>query len=62
MKPEGKRKLTNLKMKLLLRETILLYAGYIDKSVRGVWTLTEAGKTVEITAEMASDIFKKGVL
>ena len=33
----------------------------IDKSVRGVWTLTEAGKSVELTAEMASDIFKKGV-
>ena len=39
----------------------LVGAGYIDKSVRGVWTLTEAGKSVELTAEMASDIFKKGV-
>lgn len=48
-------------MKLLLPGTISLEQGYIDKSVRGVWTLTEAGKSVELTAEMALDIFKKGV-
>ena len=48
-------------MKLLSPETISLERDTIDKSVRGVWTLTEAGKSVELTAEMASDIFKKGV-
>lgn len=35
----------------------LVYGGYIDKSVRGVWTLTEAGKNVDMTIEMAADIF-----
>ena len=39
----------------------LVSAVYIDKSVYGVWTLTEAGKTVDMTEELASDIFKKGV-
>lgn len=36
----------------------LVNAGYIDKSVYGIWTLTEAGKSVDMTSEMASDIFK----
>jgi 5-methylcytosine-specific restriction protein B len=39
----------------------LAVAGYIDKSIRGVWTLTEAGMTVDITDEMASDLFKNTV-
>ena len=39
----------------------MVNAGYIDKSVYGVWTLTEAGQTVEMTDDLASDIFKKGV-
>ena len=39
----------------------LVNAGYIDKSIYGVWTLTEAGKSVEMTDDMASDIFKSGV-
>lgn len=33
-------------------------AGYIDKSVYGVWTLTEDGMNVNMTEELASDIFK----
>lgn len=36
----------------------LVNAGYIDKSVYGIWTLTETGKSVDMTSEMASDIFK----
>lgn len=32
-------------------------AGYIDGSVRGVWTLTEKGQTVEMTDELASQVF-----
>ena len=35
----------------------LVYAGYIDKSVRGIWTLTESGKSVEMSDKLASDIF-----
>ena len=37
----------------------LVYPGYIDKSVRGIWTLTEKGKTVEMTNALASDIRRK---
>lgn len=39
----------------------LVYGGYIDKSVRGVWTLTEKGKTVNMTHELASQIFFDGI-
>lgn len=33
--------------------------GYIDKSVRGIWKLTEKGWQVEMTDELASEIFKR---
>jgi 5-methylcytosine-specific restriction protein B len=40
----------------------LTYEGFIDKSDRGVWRLTEKGRTTPITEESASDIFKKWVV
>ncbi|SDI53565.1 Mrr N-terminal domain-containing protein [Desulfosporosinus hippei DSM 8344] len=39
----------------------LAYEDLIDKSVRGVWTLTPKGMEVELTDEMASEIFFKWV-
>ena|GEM_PF-2644924 len=39
----------------------LAYEGYIDKSVRGVWTLTDKGMKVAMTRELASDIFFKWI-
>lgn len=39
----------------------LVYADYIDKSVRGIWTLTDKGKNVEMTHELASQIFFDGI-
>lgn len=57
----GKTKVNKFENEVAFARNYLVGAGYIDKSVRGVWTLTEAGTKVEITEEMASDIFKKGV-
>lgn len=57
----GKTKVNKFANEVAFARNYLVKAGYIDKSVRGVWTLTEAGKTVKITEEMASDIFKKVV-
>ncbi len=37
----------------------LSYEGYIDKSVRGIWKLTEKGLSDPIDDEIASDIFYK---
>ncbi|SDI51020.1 AAA family ATPase [Desulfosporosinus hippei] len=39
----------------------LAYEELIDKSVRGVWTLTPKGMEMELTDEMASEIFFKWV-
>lgn len=39
----------------------LAYEGYIDNSVRGVWTLTDKGMTAPINDQIASDIFLKWV-
>ena len=55
----GKTNVNKFENEVAFARNYLVEAGYIDKSVRGVWTLTEAGKSVELTAEMASDIFKK---
>lgn len=55
----GKTKVNKFDNEVAFARNYLVEAGYIDKSVRGVWTLTEAGKQVEITVEVASDIYKK---
>ena len=39
----------------------LVNEGIIDNSVRGVWTLTEKGKNITMTHELASEIFSKWV-
>lgn len=57
----GKNNVNKFENEVAFCRTYLVTAGYIDKSVYGVWTLTEAGKNVDMTETLASDIFKKGV-
>jgi 5-methylcytosine-specific restriction protein B len=57
----GKNNVNKFENEVAFARNYLVSGGYIDKSVYGVWTLTEAGKTVDMTDELASDIFKKGV-
>lgn len=57
----GKNNVNKFENEVAFARNYLVGAGYIDKSVYGVWTLTDAGKTVDMTEELASDIFKKGV-
>ena len=57
----GKNNVNKFENEVAFARNYLVSAGYIDKSVYGVWTLTESGKTVNMTEELASDIFKKGV-
>ncbi len=57
----GKNNVNKFENEVAFARNYLVSAGYIDKSVYGVWTLTEAGKTVNMTEELASDIFKKRV-
>jgi 5-methylcytosine-specific restriction protein B len=39
----------------------LVRAGYIDNSVHGIWKLTDVGWSVEMTDELATEIFRKVV-
>lgn len=57
----GKNNVNKFENEVAFARNYLVSAGYIDKSVYGVWTLTEAGKAVDMTDELASDIFKKVV-
>ncbi|MDY5232431.1 MAG: AAA family ATPase [Faecalicoccus sp.] len=54
----GKNNVNKFENEVAFARNYLVNAGYIDKSVYGIWTLTEAGKSVDMTSEMASDIFK----
>lgn len=58
----GKNNVNKFENEVAFARSYLVNAGYIDKSVYGVWTLTETGMNVEITDDMASDIFRNGVL
>lgn len=54
----GKNNVNKFENEVAFARNYLVNAGYIDKSVYGIWTLTESGKSVDMTSEMASDIFK----
>ena len=54
----GKNNVNKFENEVAFARNYLVNAGYIDKSVYVIWTLTEAGKSVDMTSEMASDIFK----
>ncbi len=55
----GKNNVNKFENEVDFAKNYLAYAGYIDKGVYEVWTLTEAGKSVEMTEELAFEIFKK---
>ncbi len=57
----GKNKVNKFENEVAFARSYLVKAGYIDNSVHGIWMLTEEGKTVEMTDELASEIFKNGV-
>lgn len=54
----GKNNVNKFENEVAFARSYLVNAGYIDKSVYGIWTLTEAGMTVEMTRALASDIYK----
>ena len=57
----GKSNVNKFENEVAFARSYLVRGGYIDNSVTGIWTLTELGKTVDMTDELASDIFKQGV-
>lgn len=57
----GKNKVNKFENEVAFARNYLVYGGYIDKSVYGLWKLTEQGWKVDMTDELASDIFRQGV-
>lgn len=57
----GKTNVNKFENEVAFARSYLVSAGYIDKSIHGVWALTEAGKTVDMTEALAADIFKEVV-
>lgn len=55
----GKTAIKKFDNEVAFARNYLVYEGYIDKSVRGVWTLTEKGHTEPISDEIAGEIFLK---
>ena len=55
----GKNNLKKFDNEVQWARNYLSYAGIIDKSKRGVWKLTEEGKHIVMTDELASQIFRK---
>ena len=57
----GKNNVNKFENEVAFARSYLVKAGYIDNKVYGIWTLTDKGQTVEMTDELASEIFKNGV-
>lgn len=55
----GKSKVKKFDNEVAFARNYLAYEGFIDKSERGLWKLTERGKTEPMDEEIASDIFYK---
>lgn len=57
----GKNNVNKFENDVAFARSYLVKSGYIDNSVAGIWTLTEEGKTVNMTEELVSQIFKEVV-
>lgn len=57
----GKNKTNKFKNEVAWARNYLAASGYIDKSTYGMWKLTEQGWNVDMTDELASNIFKQVV-
>ena len=57
----GKNQVNQFENEVAFARMYLVKAGYIDGSVYGIWALTDEGKTVQMTEELASQIFRQVV-
>lgn len=57
----GKSQVNQFENEVAFARMYLVKAGYLDGSVYGIWALTDEGKTVQMTEELASEIFRKVV-
>ncbi len=57
----GKSKVNQFENEVAFARMYLVKSGYMDGSVYGIWALTDEGKSVQMTEELASEIFRKVV-
>ena len=57
----GKNNVNKFENEVSWARNYLVYGGYIDKGTKGLWALTETGKTVDMTHEIASTIFLNNI-
>lgn len=57
----GRGNVNKFENEVAFARSYLVKGGYIDNSVTGIWTLTEKGMTVDMTDDLASEVFKNGV-
>jgi len=57
----GKTNINKFENEVAFARSYLVHEGIIDKSIPGLWQLTEKGKNIVLTEQMVSDIFKKWV-
>lgn len=57
-KTRGKTKVNKFENEVAFARSYLVVAGYIDNSVHGIWSLTEKGKSVEMTDKLTLEIYK----
>jgi hypothetical protein len=55
----GKTAVRKFDNEVAFARNYLVYEEIIDGSIRGVWSLTDKGKNITMTSELASDIFNK---
>ena len=60
-KIRGKTNVNKFENEVAFARNYLVKGGYIDNKVRGIWTLTETGMTVDMTEETVDEIYKKVV-
>ena len=53
----GKSNTNKFANQIAFARNYLVYAGYIDKSQQGIWSLTDSGSIVDMNEYLASDIF-----
>ena len=57
----GKNNVNKFENEVAFARNYLVSGGYLDKSVYGIWKLTEDGWNIDMTDELASYIFKRGI-
>ena len=57
----GKTNVNKFKNEVAFARNDLVNGGLLDNSIRGIWSLTDLGFSVDLTDQLASDLFKRNI-